>query len=398
MTSTRMTSTRMTSTRMTSIRHLPVRRGRRGSARRRRSIVLELLLTAAICVLGFRFGASWMQVHEAAWVVAFLHLCGTDAVSGVLPGHLLIFRPGGEVLDAVVTASCSAILSLLGLVALTLAVLRSQRWHAVWGVTVACIAVLVVNDARLAASTMAGLWWGGNALLLFHDWVGSLWNFAATLGGFLLMVSLALPESRRAEQDLAGRHTARRPSGWALPGLGYRAAEPAAGGRRTGRSLTGLFYRYLLPDSVARRLAARREAERIDYRLGHLSAAERVEKVRALVGDGLAVHTATLLAVATYDSDPVVLDALADAVAARQWEPVTSHRVATVRLWARGWLLGRRLAADPAGHPAAPSAAVDPSPPLPIPPTPRPPDPPVSPRSFARRPGGAPPHRSEDIR
>jgi carbamoyl-phosphate synthase large subunit len=245
---------------------------------------------------------------------------------------------------------------------------------------------------------MAGLWWGGNALLLFHDWVGSLWNFAATLGGFLLMVSLALPESRRAEQDLAGRHTARRPSGWALPGLGYRAAEPAAGGRRTGRSLTGLFYRYLLPDSVARRLAARREAERIDYRLGHLSAAERVEKVRALVGDGLAVHTATLLAVATYDSDPVVLDALADAVAARQWEPVTSHRVATVRLWARGWLLGRRLAADPAGHPAAPSAAVDPSPPLPIPPTPRPPDPPVSPRSFARRPGGAPPHRSEDIR
>jgi carbamoyl-phosphate synthase large subunit len=134
--------------------------------------------------------------------------------------------------------------------------------------------------------------------------------------------------------------------------------------------MTELLHRYLLPGRVARRPAARHGAGGIDYRLGHLPAAERVEKVRELVGDGLGVHTAALLEVATYDPDPAVLDALADAVAARQWEPVSSHRIAMLRLWARGWLLGRRLTAEP------------------TPPAPRRPMPSSTLRSFARRPAG----------
>ena len=89
-------------------------------------------------------------------------------------------------------------------------------------------------------------------------------------------------------------------------------------------------------------MAARREAGRIDYRIGHLPADERVAAVRRLAADGLAAHVATLLAVATYEDDVAVIDALADAVAARQWEPVTNDRMAALRLWARGWLQGRR--------------------------------------------------------
>jgi carbamoyl-phosphate synthase large subunit len=371
-------------------RHSAVRPRRRGSALRRRSVLLELLLAGAICVLGFRFGAAWMQVHEAAWVTAVLHVFGVSAVSGVLPAHLLVFRPGGEVVDAVVTPSCSAVLSLLGLAALTATVLRSRRLHALWGLAVAVVAVVIANDVRLAASTLAGLAWGTDALVLFHDWVGTIWNFAATLGGFLLMVSLTLPEPGRAEQDLSGRHTARRPSSWARPGLGYRV-EDADDARRGGRTLTGLVHRHLLPRAVTRRLAARREAGRIDYRLGHLAADQRVERVRALAADGLGAHAATLVAVATYDTDRAVLDTLAEAVAARQWEPVTSERVAALRLWARGWMQSRRL---------APSATLPPVPrargrqvpavvgPLPLRP--------ATPRSFALPAAG--PHPTEDAR
>jgi carbamoyl-phosphate synthase large subunit len=337
-----------------------------------------------------------MQVHEAAWTVAALHLAGVDSISAVLPGHMLVFRPGGEVLDAVVTPSCSAVLSLLGLLALTVAVLRSRRLHAVLGLGVAAAAVLVTNDLRLAASALAGLAWGGPALVLFHDWVGTVWNFAATLGGFLLMVSLTLPESRRAEQDLAGRHTARRPTAWARPGLGYRAGEEERAAARGGRSLTGLVHRYLLPRPVTRLLAAHREAARIDYRLGHLPAAERAERVRALAADGLGAHTATLLAVATYETDPAVLDALGAAVAARQWEPVTGPRVAALRLWARGWTHSRRLAAEPPvpvvqlGRPPVPPPTGPPTrPPLRVPARHRAAAPPVpgrvlTPSSFAR--------------
>jgi exosortase/archaeosortase family protein len=325
------------------------RRGRRrlgGAARRRWLVQVDLVLAAAICLAGFRWGARWMQDREASWVAGALRLAGVDRVSGVLPGHILLFR-GGSVLDAEVTASCSSILSVLGLTALTVAVLRSRRLHAVWGLLVACAALVVANDLRLAASAMAGLWWGGSALVLFHDWVGTVWNFAATLGGFLLMVALTLPHARRAEQDVAGRHTASRPTSWARPGLGYRAADLEDDGRRSGRSLTGLVHRYVLPRPVTRRLAARREAARIDYRLGHLHPAVRAAQVRALAADGLGVHTATLLAVATYDTDPEVLDALAASIAARQWEPVTSSRVAALRLWARGWSLSRVVEPGP---------------------------------------------------
>jgi exosortase/archaeosortase family protein len=325
----------------------------RGGARRRFAVLLELLVAVAICLLGYRYGATWFKEHEASWSVAVLRLLGEQRVSDAIPGHILMFRPGGEILDGEVTTSCSSILTVIGLVALTVAVLRKRRWHAVYGLAVGLVAVVVANDLRLIASALAGLHWGKPAMILFHDWVGTIWTLGFTLIGFLIMVWVTLPTRERAEQDLAGRHTARRPDSWARPGLGYRVEDldSPAGSRR--RSFTGLMHRYVLPRWVSRRLAARREAGRIDYRIGHLPPEERAAVVRVLVGDGLGAHTASLLAVATYERDLDVLDALADAIAARQWEPVTNDRIAAIRLWARGWLLGRRsVTAEPqAGEP-----------------------------------------------
>ncbi|MEU2347553.1 hypothetical protein [Modestobacter sp. NPDC049651] len=339
-------------------------RGLRSVNRRRLAVSVELLLAVVICLTGYRWGAEWLRVHEAAWVTGLLNLLGEDRVSGVLPGHILMFR-GDEMVNGVVTTSCSSILTVCGLTALTVAVMRSRRLHAVAGLVVALVAVVSANDLRLIASTYAGLLWGRPALVLFHDWVGTVWTLAATLGGFLLMVCITLPTAERAEQDVAGRHTARRPSSWARPGLGYRAAEQEAQIRRRRRRLTTLYYRYVLPKPLARRLARRRESGRIDYRIGHLPAAERVTRVQALVADGLGAHTASLLAVATYEREAEVLDALAAGVAARQWEPVTNDRVAAIRLWARGWLLSRRPATTPAPAPAAPAAPARPAVPQP---------------------------------
>ena len=206
------------------------------------------------------------------------------------------------------------------------------------------------------------------------------------------MVWVTLPTFERAEQDVAGRHTARRPSSWARPGLGYRVEEAEnrdGGGRR--RSLTGLLHRYVLPRAVSRHLAARREAGRIDYRIGHLPPVERAATVRALAADGLGAHTASLTAVATYEDDADVLDALAEAIAARQWEPVSNDRIAALRLWARGWLYSRRLATTDTEADGAVVNVVRTTPPVPLP-EPRavgPPPVPTHPRSFARpAPGG----------
>jgi carbamoyl-phosphate synthase large subunit len=369
--------------------------------RRRLSVSVELVAAVVVCVAGYYGAAGWFRVHEAAWAVGILHLAGVDDVSAVLPGHILIFRGHGAVMDGVVTTACSSILSVVGLTALTVTVLRARRLHALLGLVVAVVAVVAANVVRLALSALAGVAWGSLALTLFHDWVGTIWTLASTLAGFLLMVHFSLPAAERAEQDVAGRHTARRPTGWARPGLGYRGGETDPRSTAAGRSLTGYVYRYLIPRSVARGLAARREAARIDYRIGHRPAVERIAVVRRLVEDGLGAHTASLLAVATYDEDVAVLDALAQAVAARQWEPVTNDRIAALRLWARGWLLARRLPDPVAGLRGTPKPAgeepdddtvvlhrIGTRPPVPLPAS-RPRR--TAPRSFARPPrDGAP--------
>ncbi|MGY1813024.1 exosortase/archaeosortase family protein [Blastococcus sp. SYSU D00820] len=327
---------------------------RRGSGRRLLPVGLDLVLAAAICVLGFRFVARPLQELEAAGVALVMSWIAPGRVSGIQPAHILLFPDDGSIIDAVVTASCSSVLSVLGLTALTAVVLRSRKLHAVGGLLVAIGALLLLNHLRLLLSAMAGLWWGEGSLVLFHDWVGTLWNLVATLGGFLLMVWLTLPTLERAEQDVDGRHTARRPDSWARPGLGYRAPEhEIRQARRRRTTVTGLLHRYVLPRWLSRRLAARREAGRIDYRIGHLPVVDRMARIRELAADGLGAHAASLVAVATYDEDLLVLDCLAEAIAARQWEPVTNHRVAALRLWARGWLLAR----PPAPSEAEPAPA-----------------------------------------
>jgi exosortase/archaeosortase family protein len=344
----------------------------RGSARRLGPVLVDLTLAIGVCVAGFRYGAGPLQEAEARWVVAVLRWFGADDVSGVVPRHILIVPAGREPIMAAVTASCSATLSVLGLTALALTVLRRRRQHAVAGLVVAGAAMLALNHVRLLGSTLAGLWWGDGALALFHDWVGAIWNLAATLLGFLLMVWVTLPAQERAEQDVDGRHTARRPVTWARPGLGYRAEDVDLGVRRRAVNATALLHRYVLPGWVSRRLAAQREAARIDYRIGHLPPEEQVLRLQALASDGLGAHAASLLAVATYEEDAVVLDGLAAAVAARQWEPVTGPDVAALRLWARGWSLARTgpAAASPADprpvERREPSAAVAAEPPWPL--------------------------------
>jgi exosortase/archaeosortase family protein len=53
--------------------------------------------------------------------------------------------------------------------------------------------VLVGNVLRIAGSIAVGLVYGKPSLVLFHDWVGSLFAFSYTLGGYLLMLFLLLP-------------------------------------------------------------------------------------------------------------------------------------------------------------------------------------------------------------
>ncbi|GAA0810070.1 ATP-grasp domain-containing protein [Spirilliplanes yamanashiensis] len=334
-----------------------------GTTVRRHLVLLEIAFAVAWCAGGFALLIEWARRFEVALATGVLDAFGLGGqISGVLGDAFLVFGPDGSPVVAEMSASCSALTSVLALSALAVVALR-RRAQVVVGLAAACAFVLFANQLRLILSLLAGRYLAVDALVFFHDWVGALLNFAYTLIGLLIMIGLTMHDAQQAEQDRTGRHTANRPDAWARPGLGYRA--PVAGAPQGPPvRVAAWLHRNVLPAPVSRWLNARREARRVDYRVGHQTAGRRAAAVRELAGRGLGVHTATLLAVATHETDPIVLDALADAVAARQWEPVSARDVVALRLWARAWLMrapvrrdlpggsGRLVAVTGAGGPA----------------------------------------------
>jgi hypothetical protein len=53
--------------------------------------------------------------------------------------------------------------------------------------------VVAGNILRISASLAVGLVAGRTSLVLFHDWVGSMFGFGYTLGGYVLLLYLLLP-------------------------------------------------------------------------------------------------------------------------------------------------------------------------------------------------------------
>ena len=340
------------------------KRGTTATVRRRQLVLLEMIGAVAACVGGYVLFIDPVRHFEVNLTSKIIELMGIDRISGALGDSFVVFGPGMEPVVAEMTGSCSIWSSVLALAALAAVALR-QRSQAFVGFLAAAAFVLFANQIRLLGSLLAGRYFAVDALVFFHDWIGAVLNFAYTLIGLLIMIGLTMYDAKRAEQDRAGRHTADRPAAWARPGLGHRVPLGPTDEEQhdSGLQIAAVVHRRILPKALSRRLAKRREQRRIDYRVGHETPARRAAIVRDLAAKGLGVHTATLLAVASYETDPLVLDALAGAVAARQWEPVAGADVIALRLWARAWLMraprqrtvaetGRLIAVTGAGGPA----------------------------------------------
>ncbi|GAA1970045.1 hypothetical protein GCM10009838_31150 [Catenulispora subtropica] len=153
-------------------------------------------------LLGFALLQSWMRGVEAAATVDVLHLLGAGSVSRGYQASIVVGSGTHGEFAAVLTAPCSSLASLLALAGL--AVLRppAARGRLALAVVAAMALVFLGNIARITASVGVGLLVGPSALVLFHDWVGSLFAFAYTLGGFLVMMWLLLPRDGVALDDL----------------------------------------------------------------------------------------------------------------------------------------------------------------------------------------------------
>jgi exosortase/archaeosortase family protein len=106
----------------------------------------------------------------------------------VLPEHQDPFR-------AVLTPFCSSLVAILALGAIALCVLRGSILRRASSFLVAATFVFCCNVLRIAVSLWGGLRYGPEGLVLFHDWVGTIFGLAYTLAGFLLMLYLMLPSA-----------------------------------------------------------------------------------------------------------------------------------------------------------------------------------------------------------
>lgn len=151
---------------------------------------------------GFVLFQGWMRGVETTTTVDVLRLLGADGVTRGYQTSIIIDAGSRGSFAAILTPACSSLASLLALSGLAVLRPTRARGRLALALSAAIAVVFVGNIARIAASIAVGMLTGPSALVLFHDWVGSLFAFAYTLGGFVVMLWVLLPRDGVALDDL----------------------------------------------------------------------------------------------------------------------------------------------------------------------------------------------------
>jgi len=154
----------------------------------------RLALAVTVVVVGFVLFRDTVRHAEASAAVSFLHLLGANRIRLLSDSSVLVIPRTGSLFRVVVTPSCSALSAMLALAVLGLLTPRAPWRRRLGATAVAMTAVLAGNLMRIAASLSAGTWAGRASLVLFHDWVGTMFTFASILGGYVLMLYVLLPD------------------------------------------------------------------------------------------------------------------------------------------------------------------------------------------------------------
>jgi exosortase/archaeosortase family protein len=161
---------------------------------RRTRVLFALVASIIIALLGFRLlNGPTRTLEETAVLRVFRVLRGRTTIVG--DHGFQVLSPGHFPFRAVLTPYCSSLVSILALAAIALFVLRGPLLRRLSSFIVAGMFVLTCNVVRIGASLWAGLRYGPDGLVLFHDWLGTMFGLLYTLFGFLLMLYLMLPSA-----------------------------------------------------------------------------------------------------------------------------------------------------------------------------------------------------------
>jgi exosortase/archaeosortase family protein len=153
-----------------------------------------LFLCTAVTLVGFELLKGPMRSLEIAAVLTILHAGSRlSQISGyaiqALPAHQFPFR-------VEVTPYCSSLVAILALAGIAWFVLPGPWLRRFCAFAAAAVLVVACNIVRIAASVWVGIRFGAGDLVLFHNWVGTLFALAYTLLGFIFMLFLMLPKTQ----------------------------------------------------------------------------------------------------------------------------------------------------------------------------------------------------------
>ena len=160
---------------------------------RRRFVVFSALAMAlVVAVGGFQLLNGPARRLEAVLIMAALRPAGSRA-SVVNQTYFQLLPPGQVAFRAQLTPYCSSLVPILALATIGFFILHGTWLRRLVSMSAAATLVLLCNVARISGSLWMGYEYGGSALVLFHDWIGTFFALAYTMAGFFLMLYLLLP-------------------------------------------------------------------------------------------------------------------------------------------------------------------------------------------------------------
>ena len=172
--------------------------------RRRLEVYGAIALCVGLALAGFYLLNVAMRTGEMAAVSALLDL-GTGSVTVVAHHTFQVLPPEHQPFRAHVTPFCSSLVSILALGSIGVFLLRGPLWRRVVAFLAAAAFIMAGNVLRIAGSLAVGLAYGDSSLVLFHDWVGTVFGLAYTMGGFFFMLWILLPSAKDTSLVRAAR-------------------------------------------------------------------------------------------------------------------------------------------------------------------------------------------------
>jgi exosortase/archaeosortase family protein len=175
-------------------RRAPVARGPRRSA-------LQVAALTAVAGTVFVVGQTPFRHWEALAIAGGVRALGFHGVLIVNSDQILLSPRSGAPFWVDITPSCSSLGPALALTLLAVVVSAGRPASDRLLAGAAGIAgVIAGNLIRIGSSVIVGLMAGPVSLVLFHDWVGSIFGFAYTIGGFVLVLSILLRRRRHRQE------------------------------------------------------------------------------------------------------------------------------------------------------------------------------------------------------